>query len=107
MGFDEKSVKRKENLLIAIKMSKSLFVCVTCEEDFKREFGAKRHNKFLHFERSQIVGYTEYDVISHSFIQKKLAWKATNKIEHCLILQSSTSALKYIGKALVSYSKRN
>jgi hypothetical protein len=60
MGFDEKSVKRKENLSIAIKMSKPLFVCVTCEEDFTREFGAKRHNKFHHFERSQIVGYTEY-----------------------------------------------
>src|ERR671919_665073 len=60
MGFDEKSVKRKENLSIAIKMSKPLFACVTCEEDFTRGFGAKRHNKFHHFERSQIVGYTEY-----------------------------------------------
>jgi hypothetical protein len=45
----EISVKRKENLSIAIKMSKPLFVCVICKEDFTREFGAKRH-----------IDYTEY-----------------------------------------------
>lgn len=41
-------------------MSKPLFVCVTCKEDFTREYGAKRHNKIYHFERAQIVDYIEY-----------------------------------------------
>ena len=58
----EISVKRKENLSIASKMSKPLFVCVICKEDFTREFGAKRHNKLHHLERAQIVDYTEYIV---------------------------------------------
>lgn len=41
-------------------MSKPQFVCVTCKEDFTREYGANRHNKLYHFERAQIVDYIEY-----------------------------------------------
>ena len=41
-------------------MSKPLFVCVTCAQDFTREFDARRHNKNHHVEMAQITNYTEY-----------------------------------------------
>jgi hypothetical protein len=41
-------------------MNKPLFVCVTCAQDFTREYGANRHNNIHHLGRSLIVSYTEY-----------------------------------------------
>src|SRR5919112_3069923 len=41
-------------------MSKPLFACVKCSQDFTRGSDAKRHNKNFHLEMSQIVSYTEY-----------------------------------------------
>jgi hypothetical protein len=41
-------------------MGKPLFVCVKCGQDFTRKYGARRHNKIHHLERSSVIGYTEY-----------------------------------------------
>jgi hypothetical protein len=41
-------------------LSKPLFVCVKCGQDFTREYGARRHNRIHHLGRSPVVGYTEY-----------------------------------------------
>lgn len=41
-------------------MSKPLFVCMKCGQDFTREYGARRHNRIHHLGRSLVVGYTEY-----------------------------------------------
>jgi hypothetical protein len=41
-------------------MSKPLFVCVKCGQDFTREYGARRHNRIHHLGRSPVVGCTEY-----------------------------------------------
>ena len=41
-------------------MSKTLFVCMKCGQDFTREYGATRHNRIHHLGRSLVVGYTEY-----------------------------------------------
>lgn len=41
-------------------MSKPLFVCMKCGQDFTREYGARRHNRIHHLGRSPVVGYTEY-----------------------------------------------
>jgi hypothetical protein len=58
-GFRWKNVINKENLLSA-KMSKTLFVCVRCAQDFTREYGANRHNDNHHLARSLIVDFKEY-----------------------------------------------
>jgi hypothetical protein len=41
-------------------MSKTLFVCVRCAQDFTREYGANRHNDNHHLARSLIVDFKEY-----------------------------------------------
>jgi hypothetical protein len=43
-------------------MSKPLWVCVTCAEDFTRKSSAKRHrdNNQIHNQMPQIVRYVEY-----------------------------------------------
>lgn len=41
-------------------MSKPLFVCMKCGQDFTREYGARRHNRIHHLGRSPVVGYTDY-----------------------------------------------
>ena len=41
-------------------MSKPLFVCVTCAQDFTRESDAKRHNSNHHFSKAKILSFLEY-----------------------------------------------
>jgi hypothetical protein len=41
-------------------MSKPLFVCVTCAQDFTRESDAKRHNSNHHLSKAKILSFLEY-----------------------------------------------
>jgi hypothetical protein len=41
-------------------MSKPLFVCVTCAQDFTREFDAKRHNSNHHLSKAKIMSFLEF-----------------------------------------------
>jgi hypothetical protein len=40
-------------------MSKPLYVCTICSEDFTRKSDGDRHNRF-HSGKGQIIGFTEY-----------------------------------------------
>jgi hypothetical protein len=42
------------------KLSKPLFVCVTCSQDFTRGYDARRHNSKHHFKQAKIVSFIEY-----------------------------------------------
>lgn len=41
-------------------MSKPLFVCVACAQDFTRESDAKRHNSNHHLSKAKILSFLEY-----------------------------------------------
>ena len=41
-------------------MSKPLYVCVICAQDFTRGYDARRHNSDHHFKQAKIVGFIEY-----------------------------------------------
>jgi hypothetical protein len=41
-------------------MSKPLYVCVTCAQDFTRGSDANRHNSIHHLAQAKIVGFLEY-----------------------------------------------